>query len=353
MAHILISLSLFVITSFLGYKLFALLGFPASRIIGPIVAVATLQYIGFQVTAPQFFQSIFSVVFGVYLGLRFDRQATMRLTRLKTPVVALALAYVLITMLYGSLLMKVSTLDQSTSFLAVIPGGVAEAGALALSFGADLAQVSAFQLLRYFSIVMIIPLLAKHVIARLVEIPEEPPERSNLKGKDYSDLNASYYSATWIFAVGSVGALIFQLIGFPAALLLGATFGVALLQRFSKKEFKTPHIKIYEYAQIGMGAMIGVSFTPESIKTILADWRPMLMMTVLIITTSVLLAYVFSRVFKISYMTGFMSVLPGGLSTMIVLAEDFNTDIVVIGTLQLARLVTAVAVIPLIYQWVL
>ncbi len=347
------SVLLLALISYAGYRLFRWLKFPASRIIGPIVAVATLQYAGLSLDAPVLFQRLFSMVFGVYLGLRFDRQAIRRLSRLKAPVVALSLSYVLITLVYGVLLMRVSTMDQSTSFLAVIPGGVAEAGALALSYGADLAQVSAFQLLRYFSIVMLIPLLAKYVIARLVEIPERPAVEMGRQGKDRSNLNELYYSSAWVFAAGLLGALFFRIIRFPAALLLGATFGVALLQWFSTKTFKTPSVKIYALAQIGMGAMIGLSFTPESLATIFTDWRPMLMMTVLILTTSVVLALVFSKLFQINYMTGFMSVLPGGLSTMIVLAEDFNTDVVVIGTLQLGRLITAVAVIPILYRMLL
>lgn len=337
------------ILSILGVKTFDYFHFPASRIIGPIFFVALVQLTGVTFVLPSIFQIVFSILFGVYLGLRFDRNAMRQLQRLIVPSIAISVVYLLLTIGYGSLLTKLSGMDRDTSFLSVIPGGIAETGVLAVSFGANLAQVTAFQLLRFLSIVMVVPLLTKHVIVRLLKL--EPTEKAiEPVLKTVPENQLPKHSYFWLFGVGVVGAMFFKWIHFPAALLLGATFSVSATRLIFKTPFRTPPKRIYDIAQIGMGAVIGTSFTQESMKVVASLWGPLLMMTVLIISSSLLIGFLFSKIFKLDYVTSLMSVLPGGLSTMIVLAEDFDSDVVTISTLQLARLLTAVMVIPILYS---
>ncbi len=335
--------------SVIGYKVFEMFHFPASKIIGPIFIVALVQLTGVTFILPTIFQVIFSILFGVYLGLRFDRDALKQLRRLIWPSIAISVAYLLLTMGYGFLLTKISGMDHYTSFLAVIPGGIAETGVLAVSFGANLAQVTAFQLLRFLSIIMIVPLLTKHVIVRVLKLT--PTEKVKMPVVQPSpETNRLIHSYLWLFVAGLVGALLFQWLRLPAALLLGATFSVSATKLFVKTPFKTPPKWIYDFAQIGMGAVIGTSFTLESMKVVASLWMPLMIMTVMIISSSLLIALIFGKLFKLDFLTSLMSVLPGGLSTMIVLAEDFDSDIVTISTLQLVRLLTAVMVIPILYS---
>ncbi len=357
-----ISLIILFAISYFGYRLFDLVHFPASRIVGPIFAVTLIQVFGFSTGVPSLFKMGFSVVFGIYLGLRFDKNAQMRLKQAIVPALVLSIVYIFITILYGNLLTTVSHMDQNTAFLAVIPGGVAEAGVLAVSFNANLAQVSSFQLIRYLSIVFVMPLLSKFIIVPLINrhnsnennVPHiDTHSETSTSIELESKTNAPSYSSIWFLIVGILGSSLFYKIHFPAALLLGATAFVALLQTISPVSFKQPNVRYYEWAQIGMGAVIGTSFTKDSFMQMGTLVGPMLMMTFLIVTTSIILGFVFSKIFKMDYITGLMSVLPGGISTMIILAEDLDADIVTLSTLQLARLITAVAFIPILYQWLL
>jgi membrane AbrB-like protein len=157
----------------------------------------------------------------------------------------------------------------------------------------------------------------------------------------------------WLFLIGTLASGLFYMIHFPAALLLGATFGVASIQLISKKPFKRPPQSLYNYTQIMMGAIIGTSFTISSLQAVGTLTLPLFALTVLTLTTSVILGYVFSKVFHWDFMTGFMAVLPGGLSTIIIIADDYDADVIIISSLQTARVITAVMIIPLIYQWLL
>ncbi len=355
-----ISLIILFAISYLGYRIFEAIHFPASRIVGPIFVVSLIQLLGFSVVVPSIFKMVFSIVFGIYLGLRFDKIAQKQLLKSIVPALFLSVTYIFITILYGNLLTSISNLDQNTSFLSVIPGGVAEAGVLAVSFNANLAQVSAFQLIRFLSIVLIMPIISKVIILPIIKgskINQKSDQKIKEKTSEIIIPTSSHheivYSSLWLFIVGTIGSMLFYKVHFPAALLLGATFFIALLQTLCPYEFKRPNIRYYYWAQIGMGAVIGTSFTKESFMEMSKLVTPMLLLTFFIITTSIVLGFVFSKIFKMDYMTGLMSVLPGGLSTMIILAEDFEADVVTISTLQLSRLITAVAFIPILYQWLL
>lgn len=345
----LLSLTFLAAISYLGYAIFKKLSFPAPRIIGPLFMVASVQLLGISFAAPDFLKSIFSVIFGIHLGLRFDKSALQRLKRLFIPALALSLTYVVITVIYGTLLMRISNMDQNTSFLAVIPGGIAEAGVLAVAYKAELAQVSAFQLLRYLSIVIVFPTLIR-LGAKHFAVEQSNDQTHYVLKKEPSELTFSFL---WLYIAGIIGATVFYLIELPAALLLGSAVGVSCVLLLPTRSFALPPVKVYEISQLGMGALIGLSFTRQSLLIILSEWKPMLIMTCAIISTSIVLGFIFSKIFKLNYITGLLSVLPGGLSTMILFAEDLNADIVSISTLQLARLLTAVAVIPVVYAYIL
>lgn len=357
-----VQLPLLFAASFAGYKLFQLIKFPASRLVGPIITIALLQVLGLSFSVPVALKTAFSVVFGIYLGLRFNRSALGRLKSSLVPAALISVLYIGITMVYGELLTAVSSMDQTSAFLAVIPGGVAEASVLAVSYDANLAQVSSFQLVRFLSIVVIVPLFAEWVLRPKLKHKKDPHLAKAAEDADPIDykldsekdqVSKSRHHWLWLFFIGAVGSAAFYAVRFPAALLIGGTFAVSLAQLFVKKDFEAPSPQFYNLAQIGMGAVIGTSFTRESLGVVSTLVLPMLLLTVLILTTSIALGFLFSKLFKWDFMTGFMSVLPGGMSAMVVLADEFGSDVVTISTLQLVRLLTAVMVIPLIYQFIL
>lgn len=342
-----------VLLSFFGYKLFHKLKFPASRLLGPIITIALCQMVGLNFSMPSLLKTIFSVIFGVYLGLRFDRASLGKLKSAIVPALLISVLYIGITIFYGELLTALTEMDQNTSFLAVIPGGVAESVVLAVSYNADLAQVSAFQLFRFLSIVLFVPMAVSFALKSKSTQPKKdlpPVEDEDPLDKDSEEPHLSWL---WLFAVGSLGSYLFKLIYFPAALLLGAMFFVSGLSLLSKKPFQRPPSLYYDVAQIGMGAVIGISFTKESMMTISGLIGPIALITALIMVMSLLLGLIFSKLFKWDFLTGFMSALPGGMSAMLILAEEFDADVVIITSMQMVRLLTAVMVIPMLYKFIL
>lgn len=353
--------------SLLSYKGLERIKFPASRLVGPILIIGLIQVIGnlnFSVPSP--LKILFSVVFGVYLGLRFNKKAVNRLKSSLVPALLISAIYLGITLVYGEIIQSSSSVDQTSAFLAVIPGGIAEASILAVSYNANLAQVSAFQLIRFLSIVLIVPLVTQWFIVPKLRAAGKGMPKAAIKAKD-TDLEETLVADEsseepstakpswishwiWLFVIGGMGSFLFQRIHFPAALLLGATFSVSAYTLTVKHALTSPPPVFYNLAQVGMGLVIGTSFTRESVATMGELVLPMIILTVLILLTSVALGLLFARLFKWDFLTAFMAVLPGGMSAMVVLADEFGADVVIISSLQLVRLLTAVMIIPVIYQ---
>lgn len=355
------TLALYAI-SLAAYKLFDKINFPAARLIGPIVVIALIQGIfdqSFSIPTP--LKTAFSIVFGVYLGLRFNQNAVGKLKSSIKPAILISVIYLFITYGYGELIQAISPLDQTTAFLAVIPGGIAEASILGVSYNANLAQISAFQLVRFLSIVLIIPItvswLMKSRFSPLSEPEEELPEPSETKtiSEKHHSHSEPKPKVPWLalMLIGSVGAFAFKAIHFPAAYMLGATFITSASILSWPSAFKKPPQTYYNLAQVGMGMVIGTSFTPAALSTMSSLILPMLVLTVLVLLSSFILGVLFMKLFKWDFLTAFLAVLPGGMSAMVVLADEFGSDVVSISTLQLVRLLTAVMIIPLLYQFIL
>ncbi len=357
------SLCLLFALSFLAYKGLERMKFPASRLVGPIVLIAILQAgFGWSFSVPTALKTLFSVVFGVYLGLRFHKKALHRLKQSLVPALLISFIYLFITIAYGQIIQMVSSVDQTSAFLAVIPGGIAEASILAVSYNANLAQVSSFQLVRFLSIVLIVPLITQWILVPKLRKEKHPVPTNALNAeKEDIDLEQAItphevsrenppYPWLILFVIGAMGSYLFKCVHFPAALLLGATFAVSAFTLASKRETKTPPAIFYNLAQVGMGTVIGTSFTKESVASMGELILPMAILTVLVLSTSYLLGLLFMKLFRLDFLTAFMAVLPGGMSAMVVLADEFGADVVMISSLQLVRLITAVMIIPILYQ---
>lgn len=333
---------------------------PAGRLIGPILTIAVLNILGLNITAPSYLIMLCSIVLGVFIGLKFNKDSLIQLKSVIKPGIVLVFWFVFITFVYGWILLNNSFLDRSTAFLSVVPGGIAEVSVLALSYNGNISQIVSFQLARLLAIVLIVPFLVKKVFIYNGEHFYEEKTK-DVGDKDFSTRKNNY----WIFfAVGAVGSILFTLIDFPAGRLVGAllftaaynfNFFVGNIPKLQKvcsfsSQVSLPPVKFYNYAQIGMGSIIGTNFSRESFLSIPDLVYPIMLMTFLILFNSIILAWLFSKIFKWDLLTCFLGIIPGGLAPMVLIADQVNANVIVVSSLQLLRLLTAILVIPLVYS---
>jgi uncharacterized protein len=123
-----------------------------------------------------------------------------------------------------------------------------------------------------------------------------------------------------------------------AAVLIGS--------RFKKVQFYWPSA-IRDTGLVIVGYSIGLSFTKEALLQIIAKLPSMLLMTVLLVCFCAGIAFVVSKLTGVDYPTVLIGSIPGGLSQMIIFAEELKgINITTVTFLQVARLIMIIFFVP-------
>ncbi|GGE32981.1 monooxygenase [Pullulanibacillus camelliae] len=150
-------------------------------------------------------------------------------------------------------------------------------------------------------------------------------------------------------ALAIVGGLIFKIIHLPIPWLLGPMIAVLIGSKVAKPI--KPHWPraIRDSGMIIVGYMVGLSFTLETLKEIGKQFPSMVLFTTLLLVCSCGLAWVISKLSKVSFPTVMMGSIPGGLSQMITLAEELKgIELTVVTFLQVSRLMMIIFFVPML-----
>lgn len=145
-----------------------------------------------------------------------------------------------------------------------------------------------------------------------------------------------------------IGGILFVFIHMPIPWLLGPMIAMLISSRFVKSTFLWPSY-LRDTGLLIVGYSIGLSFTKTALIQIIAKLPSMLFMTVLLIAFCAGIAFVVSKITGVDYPTVLTGSIPGGLSQMIIFAEEVKgIDITTVTFLQVARLLMIIFFVPLI-----
>lgn len=147
-------------------------------------------------------------------------------------------------------------------------------------------------------------------------------------------------------------AIILSLLLHSAHILLPFMFGPIIASviciRFFHLDIKWP----FWLSQIGLillGVQIGSTFTKKVIYDIKDDWLTIVLITIMLLVLALIIAYFFKKIAKVNTETAILSVIPGALSQMLVMAEeDKKANIMVVSLTQTSRIIFVVVLVPFI-----
>jgi membrane AbrB-like protein len=152
---------------------------------------------------------------------------------------------------------------------------------------------------------------------------------------------------TLIFA--GVGGFIGFKLKIPAGALIGAMTFVAIFNICFEKGKIPADLKII--AQTIVGGLIGLNFTRESINGLKELVVPALIIVVGLMISCIIIGILVAKIAGIDPVTALFSSAPGGLTDLALIAEAYGADISKVALLGLARMVTVVAVLPILINW--
>ncbi len=150
--------------------------------------------------------------------------------------------------------------------------------------------------------------------------------------------------ASLTFMVGGVGVLLFLALGLPLPWLLGPLAATMLASLAGAPVEIRPGLR--KYLIVILGVMLGGTFSPEGISRA-GEWVPSLIASVGYLLLVALVAQLYCRVvLKMDNVTAIFSGMPGGLSEMLILGEEYGADVKTMTLTHVTRVTSVLFVIP-------
>ncbi|MBN1615267.1 MAG: AbrB family transcriptional regulator [Deltaproteobacteria bacterium] len=131
---------------------------PIPYLLGPVFGSAAVSLGGYPAPpVPYGLLSAAQIFFGISMGTGITLNSLRQLGRVSPYAIGGSIVLVVFTFLLGFGLTFFTPLSLLTAFLSTAPGGTAEMGITAVALHADIATVLAYQLMRLFSILILVP----------------------------------------------------------------------------------------------------------------------------------------------------------------------------------------------------
>lgn len=323
-------LLIFFLISIAGWLGFQKLRLPAPTILGPIVILGITGFFGMHITVPFWLKPILSVIMGTFLGLRFN----LKLKGMVKQIFLVGSWIIMASLLTAKVLVYLG-LSEATAVFAAMPGGLVELTLVAMSFGASTFTIALLQSSRLFLTMLIIPFIIK-------KLPVGTPADKQPAGES---ITTGWQKWLGVIIIAVVSALVLGMTGMPASSLIGPILGVGIYTKMLDAKFKVNR-KFQNLVQVGVGGLIGLNATRETILGIADFIVPILTLNVLIIGSSLILGFLLHKTTGWDLATCLLSTAPAGLTPMILLSVELNADSNRVVVFQVLRLVTVVLFAP-------
>ncbi|MDY3867748.1 MAG: AbrB family transcriptional regulator [Pyramidobacter sp.] len=333
---------------YLGYFAAKRMRWPAPALLGSMAVLGAVNLFGAKIpcfgTAISFTSKVLS---GVVLGEKIDRSSVALMRKMLRPILIASTWMVAASLLTGVLLYWTAQGKASlmTSLASSGAAGIAEMSIFALSVNADVGMVAFFQSIRIIVAYATLPLVAGWLARRSGQQAAD-----NSVGKTaQKQEKQTHWEILRFAAVACLTAELFKLIHFPSPYMLGAMVGSAAVNLATGKVTSCPP-KLKTFAQIGIGIMICVYLSPDTLRLIASLILPLVLTTAFLQALSFVLAKVIHDMTHWDIVTCVLATCPGGVSQVIFLAEDLNADALVAGVFHTVRMISVIVCIPIAAQ---
>jgi uncharacterized protein len=159
-------------------------------------------------------------------------------------------------------------------------------------------------------------------------------------------IHPDWQAAAVALVIGSAGAALFWVIGFPAALLTGPASAVSIATIMGVRCVIPPALRDGVFLLIGVS--IGSTVTPEVISTAMAWPLSLAVLLVTLILVLILALIALERIFRFDRMTAMLSATPGHLSYVLSLSTDIGADVPRVALVQSMRVLLLTLVVPVL-----
>lgn len=337
-----------IIALSLGFLLYKL-GVPGGMMVGSILGVSTFNIVTGNAYFPATAKFLAQVIAGAYIGGTVNRNDLKKLPIIIKPFLLIVMNFLILNLVLGFLIFKISELDAITAFMCAIPGGMSDVPLIASDVGADAGTVAALQFIRMCAGVMIFPTVIKKIDEKL-----NPNFKSEITSEEKSEVKAKIDTNYLDLAIVLILALIFGYLGkltkIPAGALTFSMIAIMILNLKTGKG-KIP-MSIKKLAQALSGAFIGSGIGREDLNMMSNLIVPLLLIILCYFINCILTGTILHRHFKFERKAAMLAATPAGASDMALISSDIGVRSIYLNVIQIMRMVVVVAIFPQIILFV-
>ena len=310
-----------------GGTLFALAQMPLAWMMGAMLATTAAALAGARMHVPNPVRAVFVTILGVLLGSAFTPDLMHQVPRFATGLVVQIGFMALGTVCAYYIYRRFGRYDPVSSFFSATPGGMSEMTILAESMGGDPRIVSLNHTLRILIVVTLIPFYFRFVEG--LDVPTAP------RGASLAEIDPS--DGLILLACAVVGYPLARRLRFPAAQLMGPMLLSAVVHITGITDSVVPPL-LAAMAQLVVGTAVGCRFVGGYALKALARVGVIAGTTAIFYLALALGAVaVVSQLVPINAPILFLSLAPGGLAEMSLIALAMGVDTAFVAIMHFLR----------------
>ena len=318
-----------------GAGLFVVAGAPMPWLLGPLFAVLLMQL--FTPVALKWhprFRNSGLVVAGYVIGYAFTLEALQGMKQYFLAMVVINIAFFLLFLLISSLMASRTKVDQATAMTCCVPGGLSQIITFAEEQKTiDLTAVTFYHVLRVLLIVAVVPFIVVSSGSSHVE---------EVGQGDYS------WQLVGVLVLCYGAGMLAHKLKVPTAFLLGPVF---LIMVFNLTGATVPIMpgSFLHIAQLFIGIYIGLLLKKEDLKLTKRMIFYSFFSSAVLIAFAYGISFILQERYGLSFSTSFLSVVPGGLDQMGIIAASVHADVTVVTAFQLFRILfLSILIVPFV-----
>ncbi|MFC5529033.1 AbrB family transcriptional regulator [Cohnella yongneupensis] len=318
--------------------LFTFIHMPIPWLLGPMIGVCAFARTvrSIKLHWPGYARNSGLIIVGYAIGIAFTKDTLTEISHQLPTMVLMTTLLLLLCALIAYGMSKATGIPYPTALTGSIPGGLSQMVSLAEETkGIDMTVVTFLQVSRLMMIVVFVPLL--------IFSPWLDAASSDAVDTAISSVASS--SRLWSellpdilpYAVlCTVFALLARRVNFPTAFLLAPLIVAAVLHLCGLTAPSLPS-PILGAAQVLIGCYVGLLLKPENLPNKIRLITFAILSGVTLIGGACGLSYMLTRLHPMNLSTSLLSLAPGGMDQMGIIAHEINANVSIVSCYQLFR----------------
>ncbi|WP_434169352.1 AbrB family transcriptional regulator [Peribacillus frigoritolerans] len=345
-----IQFSAALLTAFIGGGLFSLIRFPIPWLLGPMAALLIAsRFKNVKLIWPVSVRNTGLIIVGYSIGISFTKSSLSDTISHLPSMLILTTLIVLVCACSAFVMSKYSGIDYPTSLTSSIPGGLSQIVVFAEDMkGIDITTVTFFHVTRVIMVVFLVPLLIISPIFAANSTNDSSKITDNVI-PEWSGL----FPLIFLFAlICFLAARIGKIFKLPAPYFLGPVIVAAAIGLLGLQGPPLPPT-LLDISQFMVGGYIGLLLKPEQLNNKRKTLLLALMNGLILISATMFFSFLLTQYYDLSTITGFLSLAPGGMDQMGIIAQEVNADVSTVTSYQLFRMAFIYAAVPPLLKLVL